>query len=839
MDDNSSSLSPLSPQDSTTPALQAATGQERHSTQTNYREVNMNQTDSSTLPERPQGASPTNLPLGVKRYLERHEELREDSARIADLVERYNQTATYLRRLDPDATRFVFLTVDEDKQLEGERPTQTLCRSLDDAWSRLMELNDNGHGIFVNINKTSGPRRKVADVTEVRAIWIDHDDPDRAAVPTPLTPQICVNTSPGKSQRLYLTQTKDLPAFKAVQSHLVTKYGADPAAVDLARCLRLPGFRHMKDPTAPHLVTAEFSPTAERYPWAEITAAFPALPPVAKPVPAPARQARGAGMALRPVSLQLGRVASALNKIPPDCPYDEWLRIGMALHATEEPEAFDLWDAWSAQGDTYRRGETKAKWETFSIDPDGVTLGTLFHLAKGYGWTEEDGIKDAQAQLLDLLVYAAELDAFYNLATGAYYTQPALNRLYAHLPWGESKSAGKWLTSHYAAKKGDNLTYLPGKPSGLVRFKGKPCFNLWRPTDATYVPGVTADDIAPYLELAAYLIPDERVLGHILDTFAFVIQHQDIKVNHCILLSGAHGIGKDTLFQPLIHGLGVHNVAQPSASEMHEKFTDALLSAKCLVYQEVQNFDKTEIENKLKPIIAAPPEELRLRLFGKGYALVPNRVFVIMMSNHRNALKISPGDRRYLAYWSPAEPRPQTFYRKFYDWLNAGGNDQIYSWLKDRDVSAYDPKAPAPLTEYKQEVIGMGLSDAEARIAEFKLAMADEPDRHLYTFEEVMVGLGYDEFHKNEPGRPTEQRLRTLLLEAGFQSKSVRFLKDGKRERKSLWFAVDHERYQSMTEAQLVKAYDGQRAAPVTKLIEAAKKSVKQPVIRTRGRRRA
>lgn len=839
MDDNSSSLSPLSSQDSTTPALPAATGQERISSQTFDMEVTMVQSHPATLPQRPQGATQSTLPLGVKRYLDRHGDLRADSARIADLVENYNQTATYLRLLDPDAKRFVFLTVLEDRQFAGERPTRTFHRSLGDAWPSLMELNNEGHGIFVGINKTSGRNRRVADITEVRAVWIDHDQPDRAAVSTPLTPHILVDTSPGKSQRLFLTQTKDFAAFTAVQSRLVVDYGSDPGAMDLARCLRLPGFRHMKDPTTPHLVTAEFSPTIERYPWAEITAAFPALPPAAKPSPAPARQAGGRGMALRPVSLRLGRVASALNKIPPDCPYDEWLQIGMALHATEEPEAFDLWDAWSAQGDTYRQGETKAKWETFSIDPDGVTLGTLFHLAKGYGWTEEDGIKDAQAQLLDLLVYAAELDAFYNLATGAYYTQVALNRLYAHLPWGESKSAGKWFTSHYAAKKGDNLTYLPGKPSGLVRFKGKPCFNLWRPTDATYIPGVTADDIAPYLELAAYLIPDERVLGHILDTFAFVIQHQDIKVNHCILLSGAHGIGKDTLFQPLIHGLGVHNVAQPSASEMHEKFTDALLSAKCLVYQEVQNFDKTEIENKLKPIIAAPPEELRLRLFGKGYALVPNRVFVIMMSNHRNALKISPGDRRYLAYWSPAVPKSETYYLEFYDWLNAGGNDLIYSWLQDRDVSAYNPKAPAPLTEYKQEVIGMGLSDAEARIAEFKLAMADEPERHLYAFEEVMEGLGYDDLNRHEPGRPTEQRLRTLLLEAGFQSKSVRFLKDGKRERKSLWFAVDHERYQSMTEAQLVKAYDGQRAAPVTKLIEAAKPSVKQSLTRTRGRRRA
>lgn len=45
MNDNSSSPSPLSSQDSTAPALPAATGQKRTSTQTNYMEVTMNQTD--------------------------------------------------------------------------------------------------------------------------------------------------------------------------------------------------------------------------------------------------------------------------------------------------------------------------------------------------------------------------------------------------------------------------------------------------------------------------------------------------------------------------------------------------------------------------------------------------------------------------------------------------------------------------------------------------------------------------------------------------------------------------------------------------------------------------
>ena len=88
---------------------------------------------------------------------------------------------------------------------------------------------------------------------------------------------------------------------------------------------------------------------------------------------------------------QTERVRSALRVIPcREVSYDEWLAAGMALHCGEADGCVDdglgLWRAWSATDpDRYRVGECAAKWRGFDAE-GGRTLGTLFWLAKRYGW---------------------------------------------------------------------------------------------------------------------------------------------------------------------------------------------------------------------------------------------------------------------------------------------------------------------------------------------------------------------------------------------------------------------------------------------------------------------
>jgi hypothetical protein len=64
--------------------------------------------------------------------------------------------------------------------------------------------------------------------------------------------------------------------------------------------------------------------------------------------------------------------------------YSDWIKVGMCLRTLGDA-GLALWNEWSRQSAKYEEGVCEQKWETFSED-GGLTLGTLFHLAKQHGW---------------------------------------------------------------------------------------------------------------------------------------------------------------------------------------------------------------------------------------------------------------------------------------------------------------------------------------------------------------------------------------------------------------------------------------------------------------------
>ena len=71
-----------------------------------------------------------------------------------------------------------------------------------------------------------------------------------------------------------------------------------------------------------------------------------------------------------------------------DCDYEEWLEVGIALKT--EGYSVDTWDSWSRSDSRYREGECERKWAGFGEIPDGVTGGTIIHIAEQHGYKRED-----------------------------------------------------------------------------------------------------------------------------------------------------------------------------------------------------------------------------------------------------------------------------------------------------------------------------------------------------------------------------------------------------------------------------------------------------------------
>jgi predicted P-loop ATPase len=60
--------------------------------------------------------------------------------------------------------------------------------------------------------------------------------------------------------------------------------------------------------------------------------------------------------------------------------YDEWVKVGMALHSVGDDTLLQDWIHWSAASGKFEPGVCEAKWRSFN-GSGGVGLGTLFHLA--------------------------------------------------------------------------------------------------------------------------------------------------------------------------------------------------------------------------------------------------------------------------------------------------------------------------------------------------------------------------------------------------------------------------------------------------------------------------
>ncbi|MBE0435642.1 MAG: bifunctional DNA primase/polymerase, partial [Methylomicrobium sp.] len=359
---------------------------------------------------------------------------------------------------------------------------------------------------------------------------------------------------------------------------------------------------------------------------------------------------------------EVKRIRAALAYIPAD-DREIWLKIGMALNSTQaEDQAFGLWCEWAMQSEKFDLADSRRVWASFK--PNGVAMGSLFAAAKARGWTPPDNRppdppvevyaddlkKDSQTKprkkrpqkdggivdhelcgdILKRYIFLKNHNRIYDLITRNELTRDGFDGAYLH-KFNDSKPSTFFLKNSETIKV-DGLIYLPGMTDNPVRRNGAVLWNIWTDPKVSLPDQANDDDIALWLDHLSYLYPNADEQKHLLDWFAWTLQHPATKINHALLIAGTSRVGKDTLLNPLRYGLGERNVCEPPATELKENYTDYLHHAKLVIFQEIQTFEGLNLENKLKPMLAAPPDSLRVRLFGRGFYETPNIVQAIFMS---------------------------------------------------------------------------------------------------------------------------------------------------------------------------------------------------------------
>lgn len=103
-----------------------------------------------------------------------------------------------------------------------------------------------------------------------------------------------------------------------------------------------------------------------------------------------AHSATGGGplhQARRSPADELERARGALAFVDPR-EHDTWLKVGMALKSEFGDVAWPMFDQWSRPAENYNARENRSRWRSFKPD-GGVTIATLYHLARQGGWRED------------------------------------------------------------------------------------------------------------------------------------------------------------------------------------------------------------------------------------------------------------------------------------------------------------------------------------------------------------------------------------------------------------------------------------------------------------------
>ena len=273
------------------------------------------------------------------------------------------------------------------------------------------------------------------------------------------------------------------------------------------------------------------------------------------------------------------------------------------------------------------------------------------------------------------------------------------------------------------------ITYAAGE-GVLVARDGDVYGNRWRDARPEVDKGGLLD-ISPWLEHCAVLVPEASEREHIFDVMAYKLQHPEVKINHAVLHGGDQGCGKDTMWAPFIWA-----VCGPQLKNRGLLDNDTLgsqwgyaLESEILILNELKEpeaKDRRALANKLKPIIAAPPEMLTINRKGLHPYDSLNRMFVLAFSNDPVPISLDSQDRRWFALWSSAPRMAPDAARRLWNWYKSGGYEAIAGWLWARDVSAFNPAAAPAWTEFKANLVEHGMSIAESYLVEMMRARRGE-----------------------------------------------------------------------------------------------------------------
>lgn len=221
---------------------------------------------------------------------------------------------------------------DSAKLTEPKRLTKVFRSEIEDIRPTLERLNSRGAAIAFTINETTGRDRTTNAITRVRAYYCEldgiphHTDKQHKIdelLAGPLPPSAIVETRNGLHAYWYSNgaEAVDPLDYRRINNRIAVFHNGDTNSLDISRVLRLPDFKHMKNPDDPFHVSVVYEDQEAIYTREDVFSAFPrtsdedaqTAPPKSRPI-----TLDSSDRATRYLQAALRRADNELRAVAPD-----------------------------------------------------------------------------------------------------------------------------------------------------------------------------------------------------------------------------------------------------------------------------------------------------------------------------------------------------------------------------------------------------------------------------------------------------------------------------------------------------------------------------------------
>jgi hypothetical protein len=347
---------------------------------------------------------------------------------------------------------------------------------------------------------------------------------------------------------------------------------------------------------------------------------------------------------------------------------------------------------------------------------------------------------------------------------------------------GKAMAAAAWLDRHRPVEQ---MTWAPGEPQfikgrivsdgGWIERAGCACFNLYRPP--LVKPGVP-EKAQPWVSHVRRVYPYEA--DHIIAWLAHRVQRPHEKINHAIVLGGNQGIGKDSILEPVKHGVGPWNFAEVSPQHMLGRFNGFVKSVILRVSEarDLGDIDRFAFYDHMKTYTAAPPDVIRVDEKHRQEYAVFNVCGVIITSNHKSdGIYLPADDRRHYVAWSDLtkDDFDEAYWNNLWSWYAAGGQNDVAAYLRTLDLRHFNAKAPPPKTEAFWAIADSNRAPEDAEMAD---AIEKLGTPKALTINSVK-SCAAEEFRAFLSDRKNSRRIPFRLEECGYEPVRNPAVKDG------------------------------------------------------------